>query len=265
MYRGIDAVLAGIEKRRYHNHRLEEHSDFLSAGILNDLKEYCDPLQDDLGSGRLRTWHNLPSRSGRNRRIDLLLGTPDLNGNPEEVRAVFEHKSVITAHRNRGNRFDDLNGLYREYHQHDPKVIVIGTVLVGVCERVLNVPDQVKKRYRRDMEVFERNILPRLSSGDHSLWEEFPEAVSDNRPSDPHLTVDKFRSLPTRRASDTHLAGYDYLLVVPVEVNNVDPPRIAAPDRLGIDAYTEYRNMIKAICEAYLVRWRPDAVRYEKG
>jgi len=79
-----------------------------------------------------------------------------------------------------------------------PEALLIATVLIGLADRTLNIPDQVHKFYRDREEEFERDILPRLSSGDESLFSEFSWAVSHNRPLDAQKTLELFRTLPTR-------------------------------------------------------------------
>ena len=98
-------------------------------------------------------------------------------------------------------------------------------------------------------------MLPRLSSGDTTLWDEFPKAQSRNRPSDPERTIQKFRELPTRPPGRTDLVAYDYVLLVPVMIDNVQPPRVARDNALGIDVDAEYRAMLDRICRAYTARW----------
>jgi hypothetical protein len=65
-------------------------------------------------------------------------------------------------------------------HRKRPDAVLIATVLVGVAERVLNVPDRVRPFVTPD--DFDARVVPRLSSGDETLWDEFPHAVSRNRP-----------------------------------------------------------------------------------
>ena len=74
--------------------------------------------------------------------------------------------------------------------------------------------------------------------------------------SDPAKTVEKFRELPTRPPARTDLVAYDYVLLVPVYVDNVNPPRIARDNTLGIDVDGEYEAMLEQICRAYKARWR---------
>jgi hypothetical protein len=174
---------------------------------------------------------------------------PDL----KRLRLCVENKSVVTAHHNRTNRYDDLSDLLGVLHQEKPDAILVATVLIGLAEKVLNVPDRVKPFL--PPEDFAARVLPRLSSGDGALWGEFPHAVSRNRPQDPERTVDKFRELPTRPPGRTDLVAYDYVLLVPVLIDNVHPPRVARDNALGIDIDAEYHAMLDRICKAYMARW----------
>ncbi len=252
----FDEVVDEIRTRRFHNHRLEDHSGTVSRGILRDLREMCEPFRQDLLGGRIRQWFDFPSPGGRSRKLDLVVGEPsgDASG-PDlgRVRLCVENKSVVTAHRNRTNRYDDLSDVVGVLHQKRPDAILVATVRVGLAENVLNVPDRVKPFM--SAEEFVGRVLPRLSSGDEKLWDEFRPAVSCNRPRDPERTVEKFRRLPTRPPGRTHLAAYDYVLLVPVFIDNVSPPRVARDNTLGIDVDAEYRTMLDRICKAYNARW----------
>jgi hypothetical protein len=138
-------------------------------------------------------------------------------------------------------------------HHVRSEAVIVATVLVGVAERVLNVPDKVKTFYGKDK--FVNKILPRLSKGDAGLWDEFKWAISTNRPNDPSITLEKFRKLPSRLPAHTHVIGYDYLLLIPVFIDNVVPPYIPKPNNYGINVDTEYDTMLKKICAAYSARW----------
>lgn len=190
-------------------------------------------------------------------KVDLFVGEPDAEGEPDihRVRIAVENKSVITAHRNRTNRFDDLRKVLAAIHSARPESLLVATVLVGLSQRVLNVPDQVHKFFRDREDEFTREILPRLSSGDESLWSEFDWAVSHNRPNDPQRTVDLFRTLPTRKPGHTHVEGYDFVLLVPVEIDNVHAPVLPRPDALNLNVDTEYDRMLTQLCAAYQARW----------
>ena len=53
-------LIAAIESRRYHNHRLEVHSEAVSRGILHDLRTICEPFSDDFAKGRISEWLDFP-------------------------------------------------------------------------------------------------------------------------------------------------------------------------------------------------------------
>ncbi|MGH7962043.1 MAG: hypothetical protein ACRERD_09490 [Candidatus Binatia bacterium] len=253
----FDRAIAMIADAGYHNHRLETHSDTVSDGLFRDLLELCEPLRRDVQRGLLRVWKNVSAPGDRLRKVDLVVGEPDISGGPDlhKVRIALENKSVITAHRNRTNRFDDLRKVLAAVHGARPEALLVATVLVGISERVLNIPNQVHKLYRRRENEFERDVRPRLSSGDATLWDQFAWAVSTNRPTDPGKTVELFQTLPTRKPGHTHVEGYDYVLLVPVQIDNVNPPHLPRPNILGIDVDKEYRKLLLQMCSAYTARW----------
>jgi hypothetical protein len=150
----------------------------------------------------------------------------------------------VTAHRNRTNRFDDLSDVVGVLHRKNPDAILVATVLIGVAERVLNVPDRVKPFVPHQR--FVNRVLPRLSSGDDKLWTEFPRA---------EITVAKFRELPVRPPARTDMVAYDYVLLVPVFIDNVSPPLVARDNNLGINVDAEYKRMLNCLCKAYTARW----------
>ena len=199
----------------------------------------------------------MASWGDRERRVDLFVGEQDANGHPDitTVRIAVENKSVITAHRNTTNRFDDLKKVVAAVQGAQPEALVIATVLIGVADRTLNIPDQVHKFYRDREEEFERDVLPRLSSGDESLFTQFSWAVSRNRPSDAQKTLELFRTLPTRGSAQTHLVAYDSVLLVPVRIDNVHPPELPRPNTLGIDVDADYREFLVRTCKANTARW----------
>ncbi len=253
----FDAAIAAIEEAGYHNHRLETHSDIVSDGFVADLAETCAAFREDVESGAVKVWKNVSSPGDRERRVDLFVGEPDPQGDPDitKCRIAIENKSVITAHRNRTNRFDDLKKVVAAVQGERPEALVIATVLIGLAERVLNIPDQVHKFYRGREEAFDREVRPRLSTGDESLFDEFNWAISKNRPKEPEKTLELFRTLPTRGSAQTHLTAYDSVLLVPVWIDNVHPPTLPRPNPLGIDVDAEYRDSIERTCKAYTARW----------
>lgn len=254
----FDEAIRVIERIGYHNHRLETHSDTVSDGLYADLLTSCPPLRSDVENEVVKVWKNVSAPGDRLRKVDLFVGEPGVAGEPDihKVRIAVENKSVITAHRNRTNRFDDLSKVLSAIHAARPEAILIATVLIGLCDRVLNVPDHVHKFFRDDREEeFNSRIVPRLSSGDRTLWHEFNWAISHNRPADPAKTLALIRALPTRKPGHTHVAGYDYVLAVPVIIDNVNPPSVARENSLGIDVDREYQRLLEQICAGYTARW----------
>ncbi len=253
----FDDAIEFIARARYHNHRLETHSDIVSEGILKDLRERCPAIRQDLETGVVHVWKNVSSPGDRERKVDLFVGEPDSEGRPDvaKVRIAVENKSVITAHRNATNRFDDLKKVVAAVQGVRPEALLIATVLIGTAQRVLNIPDQVHKFYRDKEVEFERDVLPRLSSGDESLLTDFSFAISENSGSAPGKTLQIFRSLPIRGSAQTHLVAYDSVVLVPVYIDNVHPPVLPRPNELGVDVDVEYETMIQRTCSAYTARW----------
>lgn len=145
----FDEIFAAIRREGYHNHRRETHSDLMSQCIVADLTAHCQEFARDCESGTIKVWHKV--RGPDERTTDLLAGIPDLGGAPNlsEVRLLVEHKSVVTAHRNRNARYQDIDRERLSAHRANARTIVVATVIVGTCARVLNVPDCVAKFHNR--------------------------------------------------------------------------------------------------------------------
>jgi len=253
----FDEVIVKIKERGYHNQRLEEHSDIVGNGILSDLISSCSPLKKDFDDNTVKSWLNVHAPGARGRKIDLLIGEPDSNGDPDlnNIRICVENKSVITAHRNSYARFDDLNETLQVIHRVKSEAVIVATILVGLAGRYLNVSDRIKPLYKGKEEEFRTQILPRLSRGDLQLWEQFPSAMSTNRSNDPAKTIEKFKTLPVRNPGHTHQMGFDFLLFAPVFIDNVNEPYIARDNPFGINIDSDYSNMLAIICKAYISRW----------
>src|SRR5208337_4030334 len=123
----FDEVINEIKKRGFHNHRLEGHSDSVSLGIFNDLVKNCEPLRADLAAGKIAYWLNVRTPGARKRKIDLLIGEPTAKGSPDldRLRICVENKSVVTAHRNRDARFDDLNEALQVLHRVQSEAVLV--------------------------------------------------------------------------------------------------------------------------------------------
>ena len=249
----FDSMIDAIIRVGYHNHRTEEHSDIVSEQIWQDLLSRCPSLREDVEAGSVKKWLNVKAPGGRHRRIDLFVGQPGNGGEADlrRVRIGVENKSVITAHRNRTNRYDDISEVMNSVLAVRPEAVLAAVIVVGFAERVLNVPDRVKAL----AEDFDGDVAHRLGTGDPTLWDEFPRAISQNKPDDAQKTIAKFRTLPTRTHARTHEIGLDWLLIVPVHVDNVNPPRLLDSSESGIDVEADYRRMIAHLCKAYTARW----------
>ena len=254
----FDRVILDIVERGYHNHRKETHSDIASTGIWEDLLAHSSDIKQDYGMHSIDHWLNRPAPDLQKRRADLLVceideqtDVPDIS----RVRICLENKSVVTAHRNKGERFRDLDNFRSEVQQRRREAIVLGTVMIGTARRYLNVPDRISPLYKNRSEEFSRSVLPRLSTGDETLWDDFDFAISENRPDDAKKTFERFRSLPTRTPNLTHEVGFDYLLIVPVHIDNVNPPRVDRDNNLGLNVDEEYSSFLETVRRAYVARW----------
>jgi hypothetical protein len=253
----------------FHNHRVNTHSDIISDGIISDLKLASKSFSSDLESKRIAPFKNQPNPWGRGRNTDLIIAKPLDKSQPlsSHIRVIMEHKSVITAHRNRDARHDDLFNICQEASA-DPQIVLAGTVMIGLCEKVLNIPDHIRKTYKlpkisksgRQMSEynearFENEILSRVRNHDQKLWDDFQYAISYNTPGDIRQTLSKFRTLPIRQKGDPDSIGFDALLLVPVYYNNVDPARVARDNTLGMEVDKDYAAFIQAIAAAYEDRY----------
>ena len=189
----FDGVIDEIISEKFHNHRRQVHSDKVGWGIHNDLQLKCPEYKLDLKNGVIKSWINTHTPGGRGRKVDLFVSKPDKNGNPsiDNVRICVENKSVITAHRNASARYDDLEATRDAIHLANPAAILVATVMVGTAPRFLNVADRIKTIYPNDW----NQIKPRLSSGDQTLWTDFPSAISKNKKDEPEKTIQKIKSL----------------------------------------------------------------------
>lgn len=256
----LHRLIETIAANGYHSHRGQEHSTLLSEFILSDLSAACDVVRADLESGAVRDFGGSKTPGARGRRADLVVAEPR-PGEPRQpdfskLRLCVENKSVVTAHRNAPSRFDDLTEVLGVLHSKQPEAIFVATVLIGTCHRYLNINDGVKKHFKIGRKAeFESRVRPRLSTGDQTLWSEFPEDVSVNDVNDPAKSVTTFRRLPLRGKAQTYVEGYDFVLLVPVEIDNVNPPRLSPSGTLGIDSVADYNSMIDQVCETYRVRF----------
>lgn len=282
----FDEHAARANEEGYHNHRVNTHSDLISEGIIRDVVARAPTLRADLDSGKVGFWVNRRNPWGRKRNTDFIVAEPDLRGkprpellvplglrgasawglnpDPENVRIIGEHKSVVTAHRNRSARHDDLDHLYKDANAHGKDVIVFATVMVGVAEWYLNVADGVKafydewahdasgkrqKVFRQDR--FQQEFMPRVRAHDLTLMDDFIAAVSENSPRDVEATFELFRTLPRRPATERSRPGFDALLLVPIHYDNIHPARVERANRFGIDVDEAYDHFVGRVAADY--------------
>lgn len=262
----FDGILNNILRRGYHNHRLDEHSDLMTDQIIVDLTRRCQAFARDQASPRFKGWYNV--KAADDRTTDYIFGPVhsdgpyDLLGKPSrpkpdltDIRLLIEHKSVVTAHRNRSARCQDIEREMRAIYAHNPKTIIVATIIVGTCLKVLNVPDCVKKDPRYSAADLEARIVPRLSTGDQLLWDDFNRCVSLNKHHEPLTRVALFQNLPIRKPQvvDPGMPTMDFVLLIPMAIDNVNPPSLSTIN--GINAIRAYDAMLDHICQAYSSRW----------
>lgn len=300
----FDKHAARAEAEGYHNHRVNTHSDLISEGIMEDLYAACPALRIDLDMGTVGFWANRRNPWGRKRNTDLIVAKPlaaparridrtpseaprwalgvkgaaalGLAPDPSQVRIVGEHKSIVTAHRNRSARHDDLDHLYQDANAKSPGTIVCATIMIGTAPWYLNVADGVKGFYdvwdrdangirRRKIfreADFDREVMPRLRRHDETLMDDYISAVSENTERDVEASFELFRDeIPVRPRGDRTKPGFDAFLVVPVHYDNIHPPHVsrdsAIARRFGIDVDAQYGEFIDRLAEAYTTTFSP--------
>lgn len=284
----FDDHAARVNAEGYHNHRVNTHSDLISQGIVQDLYGTSRSLRRHLDDGLVGFWVNRRNPWGRKRNTDLIIGQPveavakpssplGFKGaatlsspDPDNVRVIGEHKSIVTAHRNRSARHDDLDHLYQDANAKSPGTLVCATIMIGTAEWYLNVADRLKsgfakwefedgKRKRVHLEEkFEREVMPRLRRHDPALMDDFIFAVSDNTERDIEASFELFqREIPVRPIGDRASPGFDAFLIVPVHYDNVHPARVdrEAQRRFRLDHDRDYQAFIARLARDYDALW----------
>jgi hypothetical protein len=251
-----DRVVERIILDRYHDHRSGRHSDIVCDHFVLDLLQQCPALAKDIDEVKVKYGFNIEV-PGLTHKVDLMIyevSEIDLEPSLDRARLCMENKSVITAHgKNRRNRHSDLSDFSRLLQARKPEAIVLGHVLVGTGLQYINIPDAVKSKCRILGIDFEGDVLPRLSSGDLSLWDEF--GAKANSSDAAAKTVEMMRSLPVKEKGFTHESGFDFLLIEPVFIDNIRPPHVDRQNAFGIDVDESYKQMLSRACRAYTSRW----------
>lgn len=274
-----------------------------------DLILSSDALRADVEANEVGIWIGVGDGKGRGRKADLLVAKPRLrSGAPpppkkrtkqktltpvegdlpfnvlgaasdprmepdeENVRLFMEHKSTLTAHRNKTNRQDDLNNLSQQMRA-DPGVITAATVMVGTSRFFLNVADLVKPRFYspiRDPRTSElqfakdgsvrsqfdsaafAKVVERIRNSDATLPDDFWFALSGNGAADWHGSVEHYRTeLKVRAGNRRDEHGYDAVLIVPVNYSNLAPCSVNRENDLGIDPDAEYADFVHHLASLY--------------
>ena len=283
----FDHHASRVQEQGYHSHRGSNHSNVIGEGILRDLRSASTNLREDLDAGKVGCWINskIPFHEGTwdadvviaepdeltlppEQRpgacpVDGAAGIPGVKPDGRKLRLVMEHKSIITAHRNRINRFKELASDVEYSNDAGYNVIVAATILIGTAPRVLQVVDGVRKLYklpgggnRYDEERFDREVGNRLRARDPTIWDQFAGFVSTNRPTDAANTVEYFRRVfPLRSQDRVNQRGMDALMLVPVFYDNVGTARVDRDHPLGADVDGRYADFIGTLSTAYARRW----------
>jgi hypothetical protein len=221
-----------------------------------DLVKQCPALANDIESAKVMYRLNVDV-PGLTHKVDLMIyEVDDIDDDPalERARLCMENKSVITAHgKNRKNRQSDLSDFVNLLQAKKPEAIVLGHVLVGTGIQYVNIPDAVKRKCQILEIDFERDVLPRLSSGDHKLWAEF--GTKPNSDDAASKRIEMMRTLPVKEKGFTHELGFDFLLIEPIFIDNVNPPRVERENSFGINIDSQYEDMLSRTCRAYTSRW----------
>lgn len=249
-------VIEQIICDKYHDHRSARHSDLVCEHFILDLLRQCDALAKDIDEVRVKYGFNVEV-PGLTHKVDLMIYEVDddhLEPSLDRARLCMENKSVITAHgKNRKNRHSDLSDFSKLLQTRKPEAIVLGHVLVGTGIQYINIPDSVKSKCRILGIDFENDVLPRLSSGDARLWDEF--GAKPNTQDAAAKTIELMRSLPVKEKGFTHEQGFDVLLIEPVFIDNIHPARVERENSFDIDVDRGYQDMLSRTCRAYTSRW----------
>jgi hypothetical protein len=124
------------------NPRSQQHSNALSAYMLDDLVRTPSALSADLASGRVVAEYNKrveAPRGGRN--VDFIIRDAQAPGPLDTVRIAIEHKTLMTAHgKARLNRQGDIIAAATHNHNHSKRTIVAATMIVNMSQLYRN-PD----------------------------------------------------------------------------------------------------------------------------
>jgi hypothetical protein len=165
------------------NPRGQQHSNALSAFMLDDLRARSPRLDADYRSGAIAA---KPNQSVHThiafRNVDLVLTDPMQPGPLHQVRAAIEHKTLMTAHgKARKNRYGDLIAYANHIHNHSLSAIAAASVIINVATDYLN-PDEFAQGVVRAQLRPDR--WQRLIAGTISLFADIPLRERSDEPND---------------------------------------------------------------------------------
>ncbi len=125
------------------NPRSQQHSNALSAFMLDDLRLLSPRLDSDFRNGLLMVESNANvSTRIIVRNVDLVLRASAQPRLLDQVRAAIEHKTLMTAHgKARKNRYGDIIAYANHVHNHSSLAIAAASVVVNTSPTYTN-PDQ---------------------------------------------------------------------------------------------------------------------------
>ncbi len=244
----FDTWIEEISKKPFYSGRGGVHCKALALALEKELLERSPALRTDRNSGLVRSWTRRTLAATRGRH-DLLCGPADVAGEPAPggLRICIDVKTVVTAHRNGPTRAQELRDAAKRIAGDSPESLHVAVVLVGTEARYLNVADQVAALYRKmgKERFFDESIVPRLSTGDESLWTDCAWGISPNKPNDAATTAALFLGL----------TEFDALFVAPVHIDNVTPPKVdrAHPAFGRFDE--QYEVAMASVVGEYMKRW----------
>ena len=229
------------EEVGYYHPRTAEQSGAFSGIIVRELVNMNGTLATHLRDGTVAYDFDVNVSDGVSEHTtDLVIGSPSSKPlgirigvpirariNTSDYRVLIDHKSVVTAHRNRLNRLRDFKELASHANAYNRKAIVGGTLLLGTSRRYLSVETVgrvLSARGQRDRTDYWRK---RMLKNDKELVAEFEstDAMTENSEVDPGNTFNVFmKELPMRRSDQEK--GFDAFAVIPVLIDNIGPCRL---------------------------------------
>ena len=184
MSTAFDDVIDEIKKRGFHNHRLEDHSIVMSRGICATCAP-CANRSHMISQRTASAAGSTPHRplDGRASWTSSSLSPPGISQTSHAYAYVSRISPLLLHTVTAPTATTTSSDLVGALHRKKPDAVLVATVLVGLAENVLNVPDRVKPFLLPN--EFKTRVLPRLSSGDAALWGEFPQAMQPQPPGRP--------------------------------------------------------------------------------